>query len=885
MAPRDVNKPPPAPGPTMHMSAGVDSGSGPTTSGPQGSVSTSGFATANPAGFASTLPVVALPKGGGAIRGIDEKLTVTPSSGSCTLSIPIAVSKARTAAGTPSLTLSYNSGAGNGPFGLGWGISVPTITRKTSKGVPRYFDDGTEDDDVFVFSAADDLVPRLLQTHGSSTSTLDEVLRDGYIVRRYLPRIEGSFFQIERFTNSHDWRDVFWRVRTGDNQEQIYGRDNESRIQDGDGRIYSWLLSHSSDRYGNEIDCSYKAEDSAAVSPTACENNRTDDIRGRNRYLSSIKYGNRVPYQREAIPAATESAGVGSWMFEVLFDYGERIMGDTEAKVGPWTCREDAFSTYRAGFEIRTYRLCRRILMFHRFPNELGDSACLVSSTCFEYTESKVASLLSKVSSFGHVGETGVYTRVPRPAITLSYTVPPKLEDLEVCDSDTSLDISGSKCEWIDLDSEGLLGLLCEQPGGWYYRRNLSANNIVDSAAAPKFGPLELVSSWPSCVPKTARRRFTDLDATGDVDLLAVDPTNGLLGFYERTTADGWTNFSPFSSWPNINLSQPNVQFVDLTGDGRADILVTEDNAFSWYRSLGKEGYDHAGRALQSLDEDQGPKLVFEDGSQTIYLADFSGDGLHDLVRVRNADICYWPSLGYGEFGEKVTMGNAPWFDTPELFSRERLRLIDIYGSGTTDLIYLPGEGGVDIYLNQAGNQWSSKLRMPFPQTDSISSVSTVDLLGNGCGCLVWTRPLTAVGYGMRYLDLTQGTKPYLLESYTNDLGLETKMTYVPSTRFYLEAQQSGTPWATRLPFPVHCVAKKEIFDHVSKSYSSTQYSYHDGFYDRLEREFRGFGVVEQWDTTGGSNSVNFPAATNMEKAYLVTATRQKTWFHTGANM
>lgn len=165
MAPRNVNEPPKAPGPTTtHHPSSADRGSGTSSSIPLASPS-SGFAAGNVAGFASTLPAVALPKGGGAVRGIDEKLEVNPSSGSCTLSIPITVTQARSKAGTPSLNLSYNSGAGNGPFGLGWGITVASITRMTDKGLPRYFDAGKEneeDQDVFVFSGLEDLVPRLL---------------------------------------------------------------------------------------------------------------------------------------------------------------------------------------------------------------------------------------------------------------------------------------------------------------------------------------------------------------------------------------------------------------------------------------------------------------------------------------------------------------------------------------------------------------------------------------------------------------------------------------------------------------------------------------------------------------------------------------------------
>lgn len=896
MAPRDVNAPPKAPGPTTDHPSSADKGSGSSSSGLQGSTSY-GFAAGNVAGFASTLPAVALPKGGGAVRGIDEKLEVNPSSGGCTLSIPITVSQARSKAGTPSLTLSYNSGAGNGPFGLGWGITVASITRKTDKGLPQYLDAGNQsqdDEDVFVFSGVEDLVPQLLPaTSGDSPRVMDEAVRGDYTVRRYLPRIEGSFFRIERCTNIRDCRDVFWRVRTGDNQESIFGRNDNSRISDGEGRIYSWLLSHTNDRYGNAIEYSYQAEDSVAVAVdlAACERNRSEATRSRNRYLKNIKYGNRIPHSRDtaSIPASAGITGTvaiaAPWMFEVVFDYEKR--DDLETRNNSWTCRPDPFSTYRAGFEIRSYRLCHRIRLFHHFPNELGggDAGCLVRSTCFEYKESEVASLLTKVTAFGHANTNGAYSSLPMPALSLCYTKPPKLEDLIVQDSEAPFDLAGDQYQWIDIDSEGLPGVLSEQAGSWFYRRNLSANNLVESAATPCFGPIEILTSRPAPSLHSAGTHLTDLDGTGNIDLVVLDDNEGVRGFYERTTNDGWTNFHPFSSWPNIDLSQPNVQFVDLTGNGRADILLTEHEAFTWFPSLGKEGYAEARRTFQSVDEEKGPKLVFADGTQNIYLADFSGDGLHDLVRIRNGDICYWPSLGYGQFGEKVAMDNSPWFDHVDLFTHSRLRLSDIDGSGTTDLIYLPGDGGADIYLNFAGNGWSTKRRLQsFPKLDNISVVSTVDLLGNGCSCLVWTSPLSARNHSLNYIDLTRSNKAFLLESYTNDMGLETRVSYAPSTRFYLDAQKDE-PWSTRLPFPVHCVEVMEKFDHVSKSYSSTRYGYHDGFYDRVEREFRGFGVVEQWENVGGSKWPPFCSASNMKDEYLVAPVRRKTWFHTGATV
>lgn len=125
---------------------------------------------------------------------------------------------------------------------------MPTILRKTDSGLPRYNPDDQEDgeDDVFVFSSAEDLVPRMKQDSASDGKlVIDEAVRDAYLVRYYRPRIQGSFFRIERCTNVKISNDVHWRVIAADNHTHIFGPDDASRIGDGQGRIFSWRLSHS----------------------------------------------------------------------------------------------------------------------------------------------------------------------------------------------------------------------------------------------------------------------------------------------------------------------------------------------------------------------------------------------------------------------------------------------------------------------------------------------------------------------------------------------------------------------------------------------------------------------------------------------------------------
>src|SRR3989475_12312459 len=112
-------------------------------------------------------PTISLPKGGGAIRGIGEKFAANPVTGTGSMTVPIATSPGRSGFG-PQLSLSYDSGAGNGPFGFGWTLSLPAITRKTDKGLPQYRD--ANESDVFILSGAEDLVP-VLDSVGKRTRT------------------------------------------------------------------------------------------------------------------------------------------------------------------------------------------------------------------------------------------------------------------------------------------------------------------------------------------------------------------------------------------------------------------------------------------------------------------------------------------------------------------------------------------------------------------------------------------------------------------------------------------------------------------------------------------------------------------------------------------
>ncbi|MEJ2608114.1 MAG: SpvB/TcaC N-terminal domain-containing protein, partial [Anaerolineales bacterium] len=851
------------------------------------------------------------------------------------MSVPIAASPSRSGFG-PQLSLSYDSGAGNGPYGYGWNLSLPSITRKTDKGLPRYQD--AQESDVFILSGAEDLVPVLMQQGGQwvPETTPDRTIASGtYRIKRYRPRVEGLFARIERWSNTGDPSDVHWRSLSKENILTIYGKDSNSRIFDPEdaNRIFGWFICETRDDKGNAVLYKYAEENEDNIDRSLV--NERNRIRTARRYLKRILYGNRTPLldgngRRPAFIPQQELDNM-DWLFEVVFDYGDGHYEELDldpslpedeqhrfvlasSEVGAkWPVRPDSFSSYRAGFEARTHRRCQRVLVFHHIPDlPTGENGYegLVRSTEFDYADLDYGQVVSIEDELTHQGSTrfasfirsitqsgfrrdetqalvirenveyATYLKKSMPPLEFEYSKATIQEEILTLEDDSlanlPVGLDGAIYRWVDLDGEGLSGILTEQADAWFYKPNLGEGRL---------GPLRHVGHKPSLASVSdGGQQFLDLAGDGQLDLVELDrPTPG---FYERDDSQNWVNFKPFLSLPNVDWDDPNLRFVDLTGDGHADVLITEGEAFTWYISQAEDGFGAAERLHNLLDEEKGPRLVFAVGDQSIYLADLSGDGLTDLARIRNGEVCYWPSLGYGRFGEKVTMDGSPHFDVAGQFDTKDVRLADIDGSGTTDLIYL-GKECVQIYFNQSGNSWSKPYFLEqFPAIDNLSSVMTVDLLGNGTSCLVWSSPLPSVsGAPLHYLDLMGGKKPNLLVKIYNNMGAETRIGYAASTKFYLEDKAAGKPWITKIPFPVHVIESVEVFDHLSRNRFVTRYAYHHGYFDGEDREFRGFGMVEQWDTEEYATlaeSDAFPAGDNIDESSHVPPVLTKTWFHTG---
>lgn len=841
------------------------------------------------------VPSISLPKGGGAIKGIDEKFSVNAVNGTAGFSIPLSVSEAR--GFSPALGLSYSSGAGNGLFGMGWSLGIPSISRKTDKKLPEYRDSVSvsareeEVEDTFLLAGAEDLVPAF-QKDGSGGFVLaageyvvDEFDRNfhgtDYSIRRYLPRIEGLFSRIERWTVKSTGI-MHWRTISKENVTALYGKTALARVaapKDAT-RVFEWLLEFTYDDKGNCTYYEYKPEDGVGMPNFHHNRNRLAGTYT-NVYLKRVLYGVRLPYNGNG---NTFPTAVTDYFFENMLDYGEHdALNAPFPVVQDWDFREDAFSDYRAGFEVRTARLVKRVLLYHHFA-ELPNGVSLVKSVDFNYGTNGLDgfTFLQSVITKGYIQQpNGTYTMKEMPPFSFSYQTHAWDTTVQSLTTENLVHApignNNGDYHFVDLYSEGLSGILTEQGGGWHYKSNLGKGNFTHA---------KLVSPKPSFQGLNQAVQIMDLEGNGIKQL--VQTQGEPKGYFELSPdedpiAIGWQRFQTFEAMPTLQQDSF-TRMLDLNGDGLADILMAEPNGFTWYPSKGKKGYDRSRKVAHSFDEELAPAIVFADSTQSIFLSDMGGDGLTDIVRIRNGEVCYWPNLGYGRFGAKVSLDNAPLFDHVDRFNPAFIQLADIDGSGASDIIYL-GQNKFSIYLNRQGNRLADPVEInPFPEINNAINIEMADLLGTGLSCIVWNSKLSKhAQQPTRYIDLMSSKKPHVMIGYQNNLGKEVTMEYKPSTAYYIADKLAGNPWVTKLHFPVHCVARTETRDRITRTLLVSEYAYHHGYYDHFEKEFRGFGMVEQtdaedfehWAASGGTNIVD---ATLHEPPV-----KTKSWFHTGA--
>lgn len=773
--------------------------------------------------------VISLPQGGGSVKAIGETFSPDLHTGTGNLSVPIALPAGR-GSFQPDLKLIYSTGSGNGPFGLGWSLNVPGVSRDTSKRLPIYDDN----QDVFLLSGAEQLVPTASPAQGTTV---------------YRPRTEGIFSRITHFKLGQL---DYWQVRGREGFISLYGDTNPVGVDspvvrntDCSGRIFSWHLSQTQDPFGNLIQYIYERE------PKLQDGSHVwDQI-----YLKTIRYGN---YGIASNP---------QFMVSVDFIYEGR---------------PDPFSGCKSGFEIRTTQRCKQIqISTNAGASQVAKIYQLTYLDEFDSNRSPAnkTSLLYSIQVQGVDG--GSIENLP--LLEFGYTAfdPARRSYQSFRAAQNALperSLNHPDYELADLFGCGLPDIVQIGDATRFWRNR--GNGSFDVPRA--------ITKLPAGVHLgNAGVQLADADGDGHIDLLlSAGPMNGYVPLtVSPAQANG--DFVPYSFAPSFSLSDPQVRLLDLDGDGTTDALRTSLRFELYYNDRSRGWWRTDSRTRASLADF--PNIEFSDSR--VKLADMTGDGLQDIVFVSPGSVVYWPNQGYGRWGKRVSMTGLIRFpDGPAIsgigFDPARLLLGDIDGDGVDDMVYVQS-GQITVWMNQNGNSWTDPIVIPgTPPITNADAVRLVDMLGNGTQGILWTYDVNSFGDGnYKFLDLTGGTKPYLLNERNNNAGARTNIEYTPSTRFFMEDDLlPQTRWSSRLPFPVQVVSRVEVIDALSGGKLSTEYRYHQGYWDGDEREFRGFGMVEQFDSETFDNyqapgSQPFNPVGSM---YFSPPTLTRTWFHQG---
>lgn len=682
------------------------------------------------------------PAGTGNAPGLGESFSINLSTGQGTYVYKVALPDG-VAKHTPKLAVEYAHGCGLGAFGLGWRMPLRAINRRLDFGAEQ-----------------DSLTERFMDSGMEIMPIADGTFR----------ALRETMFS--RYTRVGDG----WRIEDRNGTVHELGINAAARVADParPTHIVDWLLERSIDVSGNEIRYAYLIDNDMA-------------------YITSIRYA----------------------VYEVRFVYSNR---------------PDVRVNARAGFIRRCALRCAKI----ELVLDPDTSATPIRSWSFDYAVANGSgvSLLETIKLVAHGVPANGEPDIARPVVRFQYsTFDPTQYRIGFMNHEGGAPpgLSSPDVALVTLDNVPLPGVLQTINGRSYYWPNLGDGRWDiphPVAATPHAGA-------------TAKRglAFVDMDGSGTADLMVAD-RNELQGYYANDGRQGWKEFVAF---PRNRRSTPDwgnksLRLADVDGNGLTDAISSQKRAFTWWRNRSTLGWSEPFFAPKS-----GTIAEVDLSDPDVHFADMTGDGAFDLVRIRSGRIEYWPHLGRGRFGEVVLMRRAPRLRRS---AGDSVLLVDLEGDGCADLVHLSAQG-LTIYQNQNGQQFAAPIHLDTIPQPIAGTVRAVNLRGRAGAGLIWNSS-TSRGLSYARFEFASDQPPYLLSEIDNGAGLHSQLQYRSAIEDYLRDKNSGRLWTTNFPFPYLVVARTIESDLVSDRVVATEFEYHDAHFDRHTRQFQGFRTTER---------------------------------------
>lgn len=763
---------------------------------------------------------VVLPSGPGSIQGLGANFEPNENTGVAEYEYRLAT-PAGTAGMQPDLALSYQSGSGNGPLGIGWELSIPFVQRETVMVLPRYIDadNGVDDDRDGVIDNIEEQDRFVSELHEYPEALVPG--EDGY----YLGEKEGPFVRYRR-VGEH------WEGNRPDGVHLWFGETEQARVIRPDiGAAFTWKLEREEDLNGNTIRYSYS-------SFPGDENLNTT-------YLTRIEYGpGRPPWDN---------------FHFIVFEY-EKRPGFFEKCFGGFP--------ERIGMRLKEILVCTQgpALEGHAAGDFNGDGVAdyLNHRYLLAYEAHPYWTLLTSITEFGADGVSSL------PPLTMKYTVcdpPPVLSAAHGVDGKPGIINSSntppvlftnSAVEITELNGDGLPDLLRTYPEGGAHTAYLNlgesgeeTDRRIQWSNATPIGGDPLVYNVNLSGASGLEAGLSDLNADTRADLeYRAGPRE--LYYFPNEVVDGvpvWGartafNLDPAFAAPPTATEDNNVLEEDMNGDVGMDIVQSLSSGghtqLRIWLNRGGEGY---ARPL-TVDE----PFTYQFSDEGVDLTDFNGDTIPDMVRITPTHIEVAAGLGYGRFASvrNVAIPGGPLNQVHV----QKAVLEEVTSSGLPDLLIENASAGELWYWVNLGNYTLDQKRVITDLPVSMSENAATrwaDLNGNGTSDVIYADDRAAER--LRVVDIGQligcVPSPNLLTFIDNGMGARTEIEYTTSVEFQCADRQAGVLWQDPMPAPVDVVSAVTTDDSLGHRYTRN-FVYHDGFFSSDFLEFIGFGGREE---------------------------------------
>jgi hypothetical protein len=577
-----------------------------------------------------------LPDKPGSIKGLSDDASVQVFSGHINYSVPFDLPQGRAGFG-PQLSLSYSGELGNGPLGIGWSLGLISIKRSLRHGVPTYTD-------------ADEL--ELVGIGGGG-----RLIPDGTLPDRFWVEGQGKSIKVDRQGN-------LFIITDGNGTIYVLGGTPASKQGDAN-RTSAWYADRITNVAGEQILIGYE-QDQGQI------------------YFHEISWG---PNQTGTCPGPSF-----------------RLSGYTVA-------RPDVAISWATGIEVR---MARRFDYFevHSFCELLRTYELTYNTTALSYKQDPQLSRLVKVHMTGRSGQGAL------PELKFGYADPEPAAAKQM-DNVAGWQLNQRGTSIADVDGDGVGDLLRLELGNHGYKKNVGGA-FADARSLSGAGHIDLEAS-----------RLMDVDGDARAELVyIVDDTwrvYRLKGEKWEPAIDG--------AWPGtsmVALSAPDTVFADINGDGSTDVIQGAATGIR-IRFGNRTGLGPSVTLPRISAED----AIVEPGNSDVRFVDMNGDGLADVVYLTDEWAKIWLGRGDGTF---VYFNRVAYPWTSLVSEMSSIHIVDMDRDGIQDLVRISA-GNVSYYPGLPdGTFWPVGRMVARPAGDAVDSVVTIaDANGNGSQDIVWS--------------------------------------------------------------------------------------------------------------------------------------------------